>query len=229
MRFHVLQHVSFETAGALGDEIRQRGHSLQTTAVYDHSPLPSPAEFDGLIVMGGPMSIYDEVEFPWLVAEKKLIGAAIRDEKKVLGICLGAQLIAAVCGAQVYKNAQKEIGWWPVKWADGTEEVVFHWHGETFDLPAGARLRASSVACLNQAFSLGDNVLGIQFHPEATGEIIRGMVEHEGWELSATGDAPWVQPADQILGHDGESRGCAGQKPAHRIEWLFDWLCRIQV
>lgn len=118
MRFHVLQHVSFETAGALGDEIRQRGHSLHTTAVYDQSPLPSLAEFDGLIVMGGPMSIYDEVEFPWLVAEKKLIGAAIREKKKVLGICLGAQLIAAVCGARVYKNAQKEIGWWPVKWAN---------------------------------------------------------------------------------------------------------------
>jgi GMP synthase-like glutamine amidotransferase len=222
MRFHVLQHVSFETAGALGDEIRQRGHSLQTTAVYDHNPLPSLAEFDGLIVMGGPMSIHDEVEFPWLVAEKKLIGAAIREEKKVLGICLGAQLIAAVCGARVYQNAHKEIGWWPVKWADGTEEVVFHWHGETFDLPAEAWLRASSVACLNQAFSLGDNVLGIQFHPEATGEIIRGMVEHERWELSPAGDAPWVQPADQILGYPGE-------KAVHRIEWLFDWLCPIQV
>ena len=85
MRFHVLQHVSFETAGALGDEIRQRGHSLHTTAVYDQSPLPSLAEFDGLIVMGGPMSIYDEVEFPWLVAEKKLIGAAIRGKEEGFG------------------------------------------------------------------------------------------------------------------------------------------------
>ena len=90
------------------------------------------------------MSIYDEVEFPWLVAEKKLIGAAIREKKKVLGICLGAQLIAAVCGARVYRIHKKRLGWWPVKWANGTEEVVFHWHGETFDLPAGARLQAST-------------------------------------------------------------------------------------
>jgi GMP synthase-like glutamine amidotransferase len=217
MRFHVLQHVSFETPGALADEILQRGHSLQTTALYDQDPLPSLADFDVLVVMGGPMSIHDEAEYPWLVAEKTLIRAAIGEGKKVLGICLGAQLIAAVCGARVYRNPVKEIGFWPVRWVDGAEEIVFHWHGETFDLPDGAELLASTEACVNQAFSLGDRVLGIQFHPEVTGDIIRGMVEHEGWELAEAGSAPYVQGADQILAAEREWG-------RHGIEWLVEWL-----
>jgi GMP synthase-like glutamine amidotransferase len=174
MRYHVLQHVSFETPGILADEIHRRGHLLRTTALYNHELLPDLAEFDVLIVMGGPMSIHDEAEFGWLVAEKELIRAAITAGKKVLGICLGAQLIAAVSGARVYQS-------------------------------------------VNQAFSLGDRVLGIQFHPEVTGDIIRGMVEHEGWELAEAGSAPYVQSADQILAGERE-RG------RHGIEWLFEWL-----
>lgn len=236
MRFHVLQHVSFETPGLLADEIRRRGHVLQTTALYNDGQLPFPVEFDVLIVMGGPMSIHDEAEYPWLVAEKELIGAAIREGKRVLGICLGAQLIAAVCGARVYRNPVKEIGFWPVRWVDGAEEIVFHWHGETFDLPEGAELLASTEACVNQAFSLGDRVLGIQFHPEVTGDIIRGMVKHEGWELAEAGaaaeagapaDAPFVQGAERILAGTREMEK-AGEKD-RRIGWLFDWLWPIRV
>jgi GMP synthase-like glutamine amidotransferase len=217
MRYHVLQHVSFETPGLLADEIRRRGQVLRTTALYDDEPLPSLQDFDELIVMGGPMSIHDEAEYPWLRDEKELIGATIREGKKVLGICLGAQLIAAVCGARVYRNPEKEIGFWPVKWVDGTEEIVFHWHGETFDLPAGAVLLASTEACVHQAFSLGDRVLAIQFHPEVTGDIIREMLANEGWELSEARNAPYVQEADQIL-------MVASERGNHRIDWLFDWL-----
>jgi GMP synthase-like glutamine amidotransferase len=217
MRYHVLQHVSFETPGLLADEIRRRGQVLRTTALYDDEPLPSLQDFDALIVLGGPMSIQDEAEYPWLRDEKELIGATIREGKKVLGICLGAQLIAAVCGARVYRSPEKEIGFWPVKWVDGTEEIVFHWHGETFDLPAGAVLLASTEACVHQAFSLGDRVLGIQFHPEVTGDIIREMVANEGWELEEAADAPFVQEADQILTE-------ASEKGNHRVDWLFDWL-----
>jgi GMP synthase-like glutamine amidotransferase len=217
MRYHVLQHVSFETPGLLADEIRERGHCLRTTALYQGEPLPALTDFDVLIVMGGPMSIHDEAEYPWLRGEKELIGATIREGKKILGICLGAQLIAAVCGARVYRNPEKEIGFWPVRWVDKTEEIVFHWHGETFDLPEGAELWASSVACVNQAFSLGDRILAIQFHPEVTGDIIREMVANEGWELSEARDAPYVQEADQILTE-------ASKKGNHRIDWLFDWI-----
>lgn len=239
MKYHVLQHVSFETSGLLGDEIRRRGYSLRTTALYNGESLPETSEFDVLVVMGGPMSIHDEAEYPWLIAEKGLIGAAIRDGKKVLGICLGAQLIAAVCGARVYQNPVKEIGFWPVKWVDGAsvdaafagasagEEVVFHWHGETFDLPAGAVLLASTEACVNQAFRLGDHVLGIQFHPEVTAEIIRGMVEHEGWELVVAWTLPFVQSEDRIL---AEVRGIDRRGEWGRgINWVLDWLWPIRV
>jgi GMP synthase-like glutamine amidotransferase len=221
MRFHALQHVSFETPGLLAGEIRERGFALRTTALYDHEPLPSTAEFDVLIVMGGPMSIHEEAEYTWLRAEKELITAAIREGKKVLGICLGAQLIAAVCGARVYPNPQKEIGFWPVRWVDGgfgpagAVETVFHWHGETFDLPVGAVLLASTGACVNQAFSLGDRVLGVQFHPEVTEEIIRGMVGHEGWELV---EGRYIQSAGEIM------EGAAGLTGGRVMQWLREWL-----
>jgi GMP synthase-like glutamine amidotransferase len=222
MRFHALQHVSSETPGLLAVEIRERGFALRTTALYDHEPLPSTGEFDVLIVLGGPMSIHDEAEYPWLRDEKELIAAAIREGKKVLGICLGAQLIAAVCGARVYPNPQKEIGFWPVRWGNGgfgpagaVETVVFHWHGETFDLPVGAVLLASTEACINQAFSLGDRVLGVQFHPEVTEEIIRGMVEHEGWELV---EGRYIQSAREIM------EGAAGLNGGPVMQRLREWL-----
>jgi GMP synthase-like glutamine amidotransferase len=209
MRFYCLQHVAFETPGLLTGVVRKKGYSLRTIALFDNEPLPSTADFDGLIIMGGPMSIHDEDIYPWLRAEKTLIAAAIREGKKVLGICLGAQLIAAVLGARVYPNPQKEIGFWPVRWTEAAgkgrpEEIFFHWHGETFDLPAGAVLLASTKACTNQAFLLGDRVLGVQFHPEVTPEIIRAMIAHEGHELV---DAPYIQPAATMLETGAHSVG----------------------
>ena len=208
MRFHCLQHVPFETAGVLADRILEKGHSLQVTHLYRGDALPTDGEFDGLIIMGGPMSVHDETAFPWLRAEKELIAAAIGKKKKVLGICLGSQLIAEVSGAQVYTNPYKEIGFSSVQWTEtaiqrfpGLQEAaslpVFHWHGETFDLPADALLLASTTACVNQAFLLGDHVLGIQFHPEVTPGIIRDMVLFEGHELAP---APYIQSAEEILG-----------------------------
>ncbi|HTR31605.1 MAG TPA: hypothetical protein VMH27_20175 [Puia sp.] len=216
MRFHVIQHVAFETAGLLGELIRERGHSLQVTALWDGSTLPEVTDFDVLIIMGGPMSVHDEAEFPWLAGEKALIGKAIGGGKKVLGICLGAQLIAEVCGSKVYPAGQKEIGWWPVKLPDGTSTIFFHWHGETFDLPPSAELLASTDVCVNQAFRIGDRVLGIQFHPEVTVEIIRGMIGHEGWELEETG--PFIQRADKILEGIREFRESGFREP---------WLCNL--
>jgi GMP synthase-like glutamine amidotransferase len=205
MRFYCLQHVSFETPGVLAGYIRDGGHSLRTVALFDGDPLPSASDFDALVIMGGPMSVHDEDLFPWLRAEKELIAAAISQKKKVLGICLGAQLIAEAAGGRVYPNPQKEIGFWAVEWTVGARElfaglaggdVFFHWHGETFDLPPGARLLASTEACLNQAFLLGDNVLGLQFHPEVTAEIVRAMVDNEGHELV---DGPYIQTGEEIL------------------------------
>ena len=238
MRFHCLFHVSFETPGLLADYIRERGHSLRTTALFLGEPLPSTAQFDALIIMGGPMSVHDEDAYPWLREEKELIAAAIREKKKVLGICLGAQLIALVSGARVYPNPQKEIGFWPLRWTEaagaGTmvarttvarpaDSLVFHWHGETFDLPAGAVLLASSEACVNQAFALGDHVLGLQFHPEVTPEIIRAMIDHEGEELV---DAPYIQPAAAMLAQAANLPGTVAlaQAPDTAISFLTHWL-----
>lgn len=213
MHFYCLQHVPFETPGIITNLLAERGHSLHCTHLYAGDPLPPEKDFDGLVIMGGPMSVHDEEEFPWLSAEKELIAAAIRGKKKVLGICLGAQLIAAVSGSRVYPNPQKEIGFWPVRWTvagnlpqhlrelvlllqDLASLPVFHWHGETFDLPPGATLLASTDPCVNQAFLLGEHVLGIQFHPEVTPGIIKAMVEHEGHELVP---APYIQSANSIL------------------------------
>jgi GMP synthase-like glutamine amidotransferase len=225
MRFHCLQHVIFETPGLLAEWIRQRGHSLQLTLVSQAGNLPAVDDFDAMIIMGGPMSVHDEAEFPWLRAEKALIAAAIGAGKNVLGICLGAQLIAEVKGGRVYPNPVKEIGFWPVTWTTeakmmfpglgGTEffygtTELFHWHGETFDLPPGAVLLASSEACVNQAFRLGPNVLGLQFHPEVTPEIVSEMIKHEGHELV---QGPYVQDARAMRERAGE-QGQPG--------WLLD-------
>ena len=203
MRFHCILHVSFETPGLLTGAILERGYSLCTTDLSCGDVLPSTADFDALIIMGGPMSVHDEGIHPWLRVEKELIAAAIREKKKVLGICLGAQLIAEVSGGRVYPNPQKEIGFWPVHWTKAAESlfgptptIFFHWHGETFDLPPGAVLLASTPACSNQGFLLGDHVLGLQFHPEVTPEIIRAMIDHEGHELA---DAPYIQTAADML------------------------------
>lgn len=228
IRCRVLQHVSFETAGLLGAVLQESGHSVWVTRIFEGEGMPNVEHFDVLVVMGGPMSVHDEVEYPWLADEKQLIAAAIREGKKVLGICLGAQLIAEVCGGRVYRNPEKEIGFWPVTWIGAAqqdaEEIVFHWHGETFDLPPGAELLASSDVCVNQAFRVGDRILGIQFHPEVTPEIIRAMVEHEGWELVEAG---FVQGRDRILGVAAEmeqGRGMLETGPNPGRSWLWDWL-----
>jgi GMP synthase (glutamine-hydrolysing) len=139
--------------------------------------------------MGGPMSVHDERAYPWLIEEKKLIERAVRAGKRVLGVCLGAQLLAEVLGAGVYRNRHKEIGWFPVHltrqatsaslWADFPEMFpAFHWHGETFEIPAGALHLAKSEACENQAFEFGGRVLGVQFHLEVTPASVRALIEN---------------------------------------------------
>jgi len=207
MRVHYLQHVPFEGLGSIGPWLHARGASVRGTRLHDEDPLPARDDFDWLIVMGGPMSVHDEPAHPWLTAEKRCIAEAIAASKCVLGICLGAQLIASALGQRVYANAEPEIGWFPIQppvppatgplaAAFSRPMEVFHWHGQTFDLPPGAAHVARSDACRNQAFSLDDRVLALQFHLEMTPESAKSLVEACGDELV---DAPFVQTADEML------------------------------
>lgn len=192
MRAHYLQHVSFEGLGSIEPWLLAAGYDISHTRFFEVAPLPQLDAFDLLIVMGGPMSVNDEADFPWLRLEKSFIRQAVTAGKPVLGICLGAQLIASAMGARVYPNPVKEIGWLPIQGIapesgdtfqfPATAEV-FHWHGDTFDLPPGAVRLASSEVCVNQAFQLGSAVLGLQFHLETTSESAQAMVANCQSEL----------------------------------------------
>lgn len=203
MRVHWFQHVPFEGLGSILPWLIQQGHSVHPHALFENAALPGLAEVDALIVMGGPMSVNDSTELPWLAAEKQFIGQMLAAGKPVLGICLGAQLIANALGAAVYGNPEKEIGWWPLQNKAESATVfqfpahfdAFHWHGETFDLPKSTTLLASSAACQNQAFQLGDNVIGPQFHLETTPESATALVEHCAADLAA---GQYVQNAELI-------------------------------
>ena len=205
MRTHYLQHVPFEGLGSIGPWLAAAKAEVTCTRFFAADPLPAAGEIDLLVVMGGPMSVNDEATLPWLVDEKRFIRGAIESGVPVLGVCLGAQLIASCLGARVYPNREKEIGWFPVSAVDGHDGSifrfppsleVFHWHGETFDLPAGAVPLARSQGCENQAFQLGRSVIGLQFHLETTPASARAIVEHCPAEpLSGR----YVQRAGEIL------------------------------
>ena len=203
MRAHYLQHVPFEGLGSIEPWLIEAGYRISATRFFQSTELPDPEAIDLLVVMGGPMSINDEKAFPWLMEEKVFIRRAVELGKPVLGICLGAQLIAGAMGSRVYSNGEKEIGWHPIegKATDGgfvfpESAEVFHWHGETFDLPAGAALLASSAACENQAFQLGDSVIGLQFHLETTPESAGAIVDNCRDELVPS---RYVQTEERIL------------------------------
>lgn len=179
MNIHYLQHVPFEELGSIESELITRKHQLTSTNLYKRESLPIIDNFDWLIIMGGPMGVNDEDRYPWLKEEKQFIRQAIESGKIVLGICLGAQLIAAALNTRVYNNRHTEIGWFNIKRhseavdtilsaAIPAQAEVFHWHGDTFDIPAGAIPLASSAACQNQGFILDNRVVGLQFHLETT-------------------------------------------------------------
>ncbi len=186
----------------LADILTARGWGMQAIPLYAGVPLPALSTFELLVMMGGPMSVNDETTFPWLAPEKALAREAIAAGKAVLGICLGAQMIAAAQGAKVYANPEKEIGWWPIHpvapggFAFPPDLTVFHWHGETFDLPEGAVHLARSEACAHQAFQIGRRVIGLQFHLETTPTSARMLIEHARDEMVP---APFVQSEETLL------------------------------
>jgi GMP synthase-like glutamine amidotransferase len=209
-KLHYFQHVPFEKLGLIEDWATAQGFVLSSTRFYQDRTISMPADTDWLVVMGGPMGVDDQDLYPWLPDEKRAITQAIESGKVVLGICLGAQLIAEVLGAPVRKNAFKEIGWFPVylerKSMDHplveifpSQWDAFHWHGDTFDIPDGARLLASSSACRSQGFVYGDRVVALQFHLEVTRKGAQALVENCGAELKTD---EFVATPEQILAPD---------------------------
>lgn len=206
MRAHCLQHVPVEGPAYIAEWLEAGGHELVITRLYEGETLPDPSATDLLIVMGGPMGANDDGAVPWLAAEVAFIRGVIEAGTPVLGVCLGAQLVARALGAAVYPNTEPEIGWLPLRSvAHGAKGVftfpaelpVFHWHSDTFDLPNGAVRLASSDACANQAFQYGDRVIGLQCHLEVTPVAVAAMVHAFGAQLQP---APFVQSEDEILG-----------------------------
>lgn len=207
VRIHYFQHVPFEPPGYIHTWAHQNCFNESWTKFFEGQPLPNAASFDWLIVMGGPMGVYDTDLHPWLESEKIFIRQCITEGKTVIGICLGAQLIAAALHARVYPNSNKEIGWWPVQLTEEGKNCpllqdipdnsrVLHWHGDTFDLPAGATRLASSEICCNQAFIYRERVLAFQFHFETTPATLKAMTTHCQHELV---EAPYIQPVAEIV------------------------------
>lgn len=187
--FLAIQHVEPEEPGTIERAVRLRGHSVTRVQVFDEDPIPEDlGDHRGLIVMGGPMGADDTNEYPFLLREKELIGNALSEERPVLGVCLGAQLIAEVLGAEVRPAPDPEIGWYPLELtAEGRSDPVlgtapeeltaFHWHGDVFELPDGATHLARSEKTDHQAFRYGSAVYGFLFHLEVNRAIIVDMIE----------------------------------------------------
>lgn len=207
MNIHFLQHVPFEDLGALEQWVTKPGNRVTSTRLYEDIRLPFVELFDVLIIMGGPMSVHDEDRYRWLLAEKELIRKALDKGKKVIGICLGAQLIAEVLGASVSLNPVAEIGWFDVELSHEALEhaafqgfpktiTPFHWHGETFTLPAQAIALGKSEGCANQGFLWNNQALALQFHLEVTETGISNLITNCNADLK---EGPYVQAAESLI------------------------------
>jgi len=200
----VLSHVAFEDLGSLDKPLSERGFNVESVDVATaRFPLPQAESCDLLVILGGPIGVYDQQDYPFLKDELACIGQRLRARKPILGICLGAQLMAAALGARVYPGQQgAEIGWSPLQAAPDSDTPewfapllapgvsVFHWHGDTFDLPVGALDLAKSALYDSQAFAIGNFALGLQFHPEVTATGLERWYVGHACELHHAGLAP---------------------------------------
>jgi GMP synthase-like glutamine amidotransferase len=208
MRIHCLQHVAFETPGTIVEWAAIHNYFISYTAFIEEKfSFPSITDFDVLLIMGGYMNVDEEENFPWLKQEKQFIKDAIDAGKKIIGICLGSQLIAATLQCAVYKGKEKEIGFFAVDFSNEAKNshlfdhfispyTLFHWHGDTFDLPENAAVIASTGVCKHQAYFIDPNIIGLQFHLEMDEASIEQMVLHDDEELKEAGN--YIQSAEEI-------------------------------
>lgn len=219
MKIHCLQHVAFETPGTIAEWAALNNCSITYTRFFEEKfSFPPLSEFDLLLIMGGYMNVDEEETFPWLKQEKLFIKDSIDAGKKVIGICLGSQLIAAALRCAVYKGKEKEIGFFPVQFSNEAKSnalfdhftspyTLFHWHGDTFDRPENAVVIASTDTCKHQAFFIHPNIIGLQFHLEMNETTIEQMLLHDGGELEEEG--MYIQSAAEIrtgLDHLGKNK-----------------------
>ena len=194
----VLQHVAPEGPGGIGDALRRADVSMRTIDVYRGEPVPTALDADALVVMGGPMGVYEADQYPHLRDELRLIENALQRGRPLIGVCLGSQLIAAALGARVYPSGRKELGWYPVELTDAAvadpllsgaprQFVALHWHGDIFDLPAGAVHLASSQMTAHQAFRYASNVYALLFHMEVTPPQLEAMITAFADEIAGAG------------------------------------------
>ena len=184
----VLQHHPAENLGGIADALEEAALAWQYVRVFDGQAIPRDMKgAGGLIVMGGPETVYQLDRYPYLRDEIRLIENALKENRPILGVCLGSQLLAAALGANVRRGESKEIGWYPVRLGDTasddrlmrglpTEFVAAHWHSDVFDLPGGAVALASSEKTPIQAYRYGEKAYGLLFHAEMTAEIIEALV-----------------------------------------------------
>ncbi|NNM53631.1 MAG: C26 family cysteine hydrolase domain-containing family [Spirochaetales bacterium] len=183
------------------------GHQLSRTAYFlPESSYPQPDDLGLLIILGGPMSVYDHRDYPWMAQEFEFIRRCLKAQIPILGICLGAQILAHLLGGTVKPNREKEIGWFPVTWAQPLpvwlagekmpkDPVFFHWHGDTFTLPPQAQRLASSQVTPEQGFLWGDRVVALQFHGEIDAAALDQFLVSGSAELSP---APYIQTAEKM-------------------------------
>ncbi|MCO6388542.1 glutamine amidotransferase [Aliihoeflea sp. 40Bstr573] len=195
-----IRHIGFEDLGSFASPLREAGCDIEYIDVAERDPATlDPLGADLLVVLGGPIGVYDHDAYPVITEEIGVLRARIAADRPTLGICLGAQLMAAALGARVYPGPVKEIGWSALDLSDTAEPnplaalrgvQVLHWHGDTFDLPKDSTLLASTPLCTNQAFSRGPNVLGLQFHPEVLGARFEHWLLGHANELATAGIDP---------------------------------------
>jgi GMP synthase (glutamine-hydrolysing) len=198
MRIRLLQHSPEVPPGSVLEWLDSKSLPYKLDRLYAGEPLPSVDEADWLIALGGEMNCDDEAAFPFLSDEKRLLAQAVEQNKAVLGLCLGGQILARALGAEVRQHDGWEVGWHPIQVASAARIVAFQWHQDVFDLPAGAQRIASNQFCQNQGFLFGAGAVGLQFHPEATEEWILACAQSPAYPAG-----PHVQPPEQIVGEIG--------------------------